>query len=71
MYHDIQLFQERLSVKVYVAAPEGFMGSGCLQLSDQISQCFSPRERDSMNIRHTHTISLYCVKATRTSIKQQ
>ena len=66
----IQLFRERLSVKTYATIPKGFMGNGCLPLSDRISRCFSPREGESMKIR-THVISLYRAKATRTSIKQQ
>ena len=26
--------------------PKGFMGNGCLPLSDRISQCFSPQEEE-------------------------
>ena len=42
----LQLFQERL--KAYVSIPKGFMGNGCLQLSDGISPCFSPQEKESI-----------------------
>ena len=52
---DIQLFSKRLSVKGYATIPKGFMGKGCLQLSDRISRCISPQEGYSMNLR-THAI---------------
>ena len=38
----------KLSVKAYATMPKGFMGNGCLQLSDRISRCFSPREKESI-----------------------
>ena len=35
-----------LSLRAYVTILKGCMGNGFLQLSDRISQCFSPQEKE-------------------------
>ena len=57
-------FPERLLVKAYATVPKGFIGNGCLLLSDQISWCFSPQEEESLNLC-TQAISLYRAKVLR------
>ena len=34
--------------KVYATIPKGFLGKGCLYLSDRISRCFSLQEKESI-----------------------
>ena len=68
-YHLYSCVEKSCPTKAYATISKGFMGNGHLHLSDRISRCFSQQKGESMNIR-THFISLYRVKATRTSIRQ-
>ena len=42
----IHLFREMLSVKAYATIPKGFLVNGCVRLSDRISLCFRPQEKN-------------------------
>ena len=55
----IQLIRRKgCPVEAYATIPKGFMGNGCLQLSDRISRCFRPQEKESIGSTYTSYLPL-------------